>query len=90
MLDWVLRTDIRTAIEGFCSTCGDLASDRLSVEDWTHLQHIHDFLRGFHDATIATEGRDSTIEKVLPTMDFLLAKYVTNAILTSVLRNNRT
>src|SRR5204862_2770553 len=36
---------------------------------------IYDFLRGFHDATIATEGRESTIEKVLPIMDFLLAKY---------------
>ena len=45
------------------------------MEDWTHLEHIRDFLCSFNAATLATEGRNSTLEKVLPSMDFLLAKY---------------
>jgi|SRR5437667_3404868 len=75
MLDWMLRTDICAAIEAFCSSCEELSVDRLSVEDWTYLGHICNFLRSFHAATLTTEGHNSAIKKVLPMMDFLLAKY---------------
>jgi len=39
------------------------------------LQKLQDFLLFFHHATLATEGCESTIERVLPTMDFLLEKF---------------
>jgi hypothetical protein len=39
------------------------------------LQKLQDFLLFFHHATLATEGHGSTIEQVLPTMDFLLEKF---------------
>lgn len=36
---------------------------------------IRDFLSSFYDATKATEGRQSTIDGVLPAMDFLLERF---------------
>ena len=36
------------------------------------LNSIRDFLLPFHDATKASEGRSATLDRVLPTMDFLL------------------
>jgi hypothetical protein len=41
----------------------------LSEKDWQDLQKIQDFLLFFHDAILATEGHNATIDKVLPTMD---------------------
>ena len=38
---------------------------------------LEDFLLFFHDATLATEGRSATIDRVLPTMDFLLEQFET-------------
>jgi hypothetical protein len=47
----------------------------LSKADWDNLQKIRDFLQCFKDATLSTEGRAATLEKLLPTMDFLLEQF---------------
>jgi len=47
----------------------------LSAEDWRNLQKIENFLLCFHDATLSTESRGATIERVLLTMDFLLKQF---------------
>ena len=36
---------------------------------------IRNFLLPFHDAIKATEGREATLERVLPTMDFLVEAF---------------
>jgi hypothetical protein len=38
---------------------------------------VQDFLLFFYDATLVTEGSSATIDKVLPTMDFLLEQFET-------------
>jgi hypothetical protein len=46
----------------------------VSEGDWVELEKLAKCLQYFHDATIATEGRTSTVDSILPTMDFLLEK----------------
>ena len=53
----------------------ELAKDIITAEEWKTLTHIRDFLRGFHFATKATEGHAATLERVLPTMDFLANRF---------------
>lgn len=70
MLDWVLKK-LKHVIISVTNEEPDLAKDILTAEEWKILANIRDFLQAFHDATKATEGRRATLERVLPTMDFL-------------------
>jgi hypothetical protein len=70
-------TKLKTAINLFCHQYQENNNDLLSEKDWQDLQKLQDFLLFFYDATLATEGHDATIEKVLPTMDFLLEQFET-------------
>jgi hypothetical protein len=66
---------LRHAIDVYCAqTRQELIADALTNEDWIALQHIHQHLKFFHQATLATEGQYATIERVLSTMEFLLEK----------------
>src|SRR5205809_7106175 len=79
MIEWALKEKVKGALEGYCVQTRELAEDRLSYDDWDILQHICTFLQAFYDATKATEGHKPTIDKVLPTMDFLLEHFETAA-----------
>lgn len=68
---------LKTATNLFCHQYQENNDDLLSEKDWQDLQKLHDFLLFFHDATAATEGHAATIERVLPTMDFLLEQFET-------------
>jgi hypothetical protein len=70
-------TKLKTAINLFCHQYQENDNDILSEKDWQDLQKLQDFLLFFHDATLATEGHNATIDKVLPTMDFLLEQFET-------------
>ncbi len=70
-------TKLKTAINLFCHQYQENNDDLLSEKDWQDLQKLEDFLLFFHDATLATEGQNATIDKVLPTMDFLLEQFET-------------
>lgn len=74
MIDSCLDPRRREAIDVF-SVRDKLYDDQLSNDDWDNLQKIRDFLQFFEDATLSTEGRAATLEKVLPTMDFLLEQF---------------
>ncbi len=52
-----------------------LAKDNLSHTEWQSLTHIRDFLKGFYDTTKATKGRKATLDKVLPSLDFMAMKF---------------
>lgn len=66
---------LRPAVDVYCAQTGqDLTADLLTNEDWLTLQHIHQHLKYFYQATLFTEGHSATIEKVLSTMEFLLEK----------------
>jgi hypothetical protein len=75
MLDCALRTSVCIGIESFCSEDAKIEPNRLSAIDWNTIKQIRRFLKGFYDTTTKTEGRDATIDKILPGMDFLLSKY---------------
>jgi hypothetical protein len=68
---------LRPAVDVSCAQTGqDLTAD-LTNEDWLTLQHIHQHVKYFYQATLATEGHPATIERVLSTMEFLLEKLET-------------
>jgi hypothetical protein len=66
---------LRAAIDVYCAQYQENTADTLSAKDWRNLQKIEDFLLFFHAATLSTESRGATIERVLPTMDFLLEQF---------------
>ncbi|OWT42236.1 hypothetical protein VFPPC_18636 [Pochonia chlamydosporia 170] len=70
-------TKLKTAINLFCHQYQENSDDLLSEKDWQELQKLQDFLLFFYDATTGTEGRNATIDRVLPTMDFLLEQFET-------------
>ena len=66
---------IQLAINLFCSKYLETTDDLQSDDDWSQLQKIHAFLKSFHEDALATECRTASIERVLPTMDFLLERF---------------
>lgn len=49
--------------------------DQLDALDWKTFTSIRDFLKNFYNATKTTEGRNGTIDSVLPAMDFLFEMF---------------
>ena len=75
MITSALHEDVKPAIDLYCfQVGGDLVGDVLSSSDWANLSNIYGFLRDFYKATKAIEGCSATLERVLPSMDYLLEK----------------
>lgn len=74
MLDWSL-TRVKAPLQQYILSETGVSNDMLSAADWQTLTQIRDFLKNFHDVTKHTEGRKATINRVLPTLDFLLDKF---------------
>ena len=53
----------------------DLAKDELTNEDWSVLRDIHELLDCLLQTTLALESHDSTLDTVLPAMDFVLEQF---------------
>ena len=49
----------------------DLSKEYLSPQDWESLPTTRNFLQPFHQATLAAEGKNGTLDKVFFTMDIL-------------------
>lgn len=60
------QAEAKVAIDLYFMKYKENPLDTLTLEDWEDLQKLQDFLLFFHHATLATEGRGSTIEQVLP------------------------
>ena len=73
----MIRTAIKlkAAVNLFCHQYRANSDDLLTEGDWQDLQKVQDFLLFFYDATAGTEGRNATIDRILPTMDFLLEQF---------------
>jgi hypothetical protein len=90
MIDRAIQADIRIAIDLYCFQYkAEIQLDTLAPEEWAKLEHIHEVLQAFQEATLATEGQQVTLERVLPTMDYLLdhleqqkIKYIGDAFIT--------
>lgn len=53
----------------------DCRLDRLSENDWSLLRHIQEFLESIAQTTKALESNKTTLDTVLPAMDFVLGKF---------------
>ena len=71
----MFQPHIREAIQKYQDKFQDNDLDKLLSEDWITLLYIKDLLQAFYDATLSTEGYKSTLENVLPTMDFILETF---------------
>jgi hypothetical protein len=69
-------TNLKTAITIFCHQYRENDEDLLSEKDWQDLQNVKTSLY-FSTTRHLSEGRSATIDKVLPTMDFLLEQFET-------------
>jgi hypothetical protein len=49
--------------------------DHLSPNQWQELQELHDFLQPFYEVTKGTQFDDSTLDKVLFDMDYLVSHF---------------
>lgn len=68
-------TILKTPVNLYCHQYKENDRDLLSEQDWIELQKLQDFLLSFHHATLSTEARGDTIDKVLLSMDFLLEQF---------------
>jgi hypothetical protein len=69
MLACALKDTMKKAINNYCiQEFEDLHDDSLQDTDWAVLQNIYNCLRHFYEATMATEGRQATLERVLLSM----------------------
>lgn len=51
------------------------SEDKLNEEDWVYLKKISTFLTALTDATSWVEGSGATLERVLPTMEYILKHF---------------
>ena len=74
MIDQALR-GIKTPLTELLAEEPALTKDILSPGDWLTLTYVRDFLASFLATTKAIEGRSATLEKVLPSLDFLAERF---------------
>ena len=74
MLNWAIER-VKGALITVANEEPDLSSDLLSADEWRTLTLIRDFLQAFSDTTKATEGYTATLDRVLPSMDFLVSHF---------------
>lgn len=74
MLNWAIEK-IKPQLIALTHEEPDLSDDLLTADNWKDLIQIRDFLKGFYDTTKVTESRAATLDRVLPTMDFLLERF---------------
>jgi hypothetical protein len=73
MLSVAIEDNVKAAIQLYVEHYSkDLQEeDLLQTEDWLQLRTIYRFLQAFFDATLFLEGHDSTIDRVLESIDTL-------------------
>ena len=79
MLDWSIDR-IKPFLQSYIGDDPDLSNDILTASDWRTLTSMRDFLQPFFQITKYTEGRNATINRVLPSLDFLLDRYELGAL----------
>jgi hypothetical protein len=67
------RPDMKKSIQLYCLH-KPILKDTLTHENWKLLTDISVFLEPFNDATLATEGYDHGVNRVIPSMDFLFQR----------------
>lgn len=50
-------------------------SIKLTATEWDQLEKLHEFLKALNDAIKFLEGPQATLERVLPTMEFILEHF---------------
>ena len=74
MLDRVL-CHIKPAIMQTVAEEPNLSNKVILADEWQILLYIRDFLQSFYDTTKTTERRLATLDKVLPSLNFMAIKF---------------
>ena len=74
MINRVLEK-IKPQIQSLLAEEAELKDDNLTPDDWEVLLFVRDFLASFYDTTKATEGRKATLDRVLPSLDFMAFQF---------------
>lgn len=65
--------EVRDAVDTFnMLERSQLEDDQLTEEEWEDLEKLMEFLEAYSHAAMSTQGHFATVDKVLPTMEFLL------------------
>jgi len=77
MLRIAIKNPVHSAIKAYFQHFlnDEIALDELTLEDWQILRNIHDFLDDLAQTTKALESDSSTLDKVLPSMDYVLERF---------------
>lgn len=75
MIERALKPNVKAAIRSYCGETPDLENDTLSRDDWKTLADIYDILKPFLHTTKATEGSNHSIDRIIPSFDYLLNHY---------------
>ena len=77
MLKKALASPVHEAIKSYIDrhSTDPVARDDLSVDEWEILRQIHEFLDLLSQTTLGLESTTSTLDAVLPAMDFILEQY---------------
>jgi hypothetical protein len=96
MLQSLLKANVKEAVAQYTARhMEDLVEDQLTMADWTILEELASILQKFYLATKICESRQSTLEDVLPVIDYLLntssnaldtAESVYNQVLATMLK----
>lgn len=73
-IKFFLDTYISKQIEARVDRYESLKRDQLTSTDWEELTHLNSLLEPFYKVTLATEGVDTFLYKVIPGMDLLLSQ----------------
>jgi hypothetical protein len=60
-------------------------SIKLTADDWDQLAKLHAFLKALNDAVKFLEGPRATLERVLPTMEFVLEHFEQGKVRTNIM-----
>ena len=81
----IVLLEKREKVEKYCQDFEeDLEDDVLSFIDWKKLCTIKDFLAPFSQATLATKGDSTSIDRMLFTIDILI-KHIQNETISLLL-----
>jgi hypothetical protein len=77
MIKRALTSPVHEAIKLYMDhhSIDEVAGDNISLEEWDMLRQIHEFLDLLAQTTLGLESTRSTLDEVLPAMDFVLDQY---------------
>jgi hypothetical protein len=91
MLDTVFeQSERQNWLDEYCSEYPDqLEKDSLSASEWAQLRTIHKHLLPFYEATLQAEGRTSSLDMILDSLDLCRFQLQAERVCTDIINKTR-